>query len=302
MQFFLCTGFGESATSYGGTHKERLAGFGQGNAAAGPSFTAMSSLIVKAYLHDGFGAQIYSSYYRRLLILAAVMYVDNTDLVHWTCLSLCSPVKLIAAAQRATYAWGGLAIATGAVMKQDTCYTYFLSYWYDRGHAKLRTVRVLLKSIAPITLPFDKISPSHSRVPLPDGITAPIPTLRNDYASLMLETYFGPPSGGGKHIHEMAQKGYVLANRLRSHPFPPALAWQSFTYQLQPGMMWSIATVVMSPQKLLGQFQRAYFRCLPLLNVDCISISHGVLYQSNIKALEWQIMPSSVIGVLTLPI
>jgi hypothetical protein len=39
MQFFLHTRFGELATSYGGTHKERLAGFGQGNAAAGPGFT-----------------------------------------------------------------------------------------------------------------------------------------------------------------------------------------------------------------------------------------------------------------------
>jgi hypothetical protein len=29
---------GESKTSYGGTHEERLVGYGQGNAAAGPGF------------------------------------------------------------------------------------------------------------------------------------------------------------------------------------------------------------------------------------------------------------------------
>jgi hypothetical protein len=63
---------------------------------------AMSSLIVKAYLHDGFGAQIYSGYYQRLLILAAVMYVDGIDLVHWSRLPFCSPVELIAATQTAT--------------------------------------------------------------------------------------------------------------------------------------------------------------------------------------------------------
>ncbi len=140
MRFFFCTGFGESATSYGGTHKERLAGFGQGNAVAGLGFTAMSSLIVKAYLRDGFGTQIYSSYYQQLLILVAVMYVDDADLVHWYCLPFCSPEELIAAVQTATYAWGGLAIATGAAMKPDKYYVYFLSYWYDRGRAKLRTV------------------------------------------------------------------------------------------------------------------------------------------------------------------
>ncbi len=33
--------------------------------------------------------------------------------------------------------------------------------------------------------------------------------------------------------------------------------------------MWGIATVVMSPHKLLKQFQGVYFRCLPLLNVNC---------------------------------
>jgi hypothetical protein len=64
MRFFLRTGFGESKISYGGSHEERLAGYGQGNAAAGPGFTAMSSLIVNAYLRNGYGARIYSSYYK----------------------------------------------------------------------------------------------------------------------------------------------------------------------------------------------------------------------------------------------
>ncbi len=73
MRFYLRTGFGESKTSYGGTHEERFAGYGQVNVAAGPDFTAMSLQQVNAYLRDGFGAQIYSSYYKQLLLLAAVM-------------------------------------------------------------------------------------------------------------------------------------------------------------------------------------------------------------------------------------
>jgi hypothetical protein len=73
-----------------------------------------------------------------------------------------------------------------AAMKPEKCYAYFLSYWYNRGWAKLRTVKALSDSIAPITLPSGKIAPSHSRVPLPDDMPAPIPTLRNEHASLML--------------------------------------------------------------------------------------------------------------------
>ena len=55
----------------------------------------------------------------RLLLLAAVMYVDDTDLIHWSRTPVCTPKELIAAAQTATYAWGGLAIATGAAIKSE---------------------------------------------------------------------------------------------------------------------------------------------------------------------------------------
>ena len=101
---------------------------------------ALSSVIVKAYLHYRHGAQIYSSFYKRLLLLAAVMYVDDTDLIHWSQSLVCTPEVLIAAAQTATYAWGGVAIATSAAMKPEKCYAYFFSFWFDKGRAKLRTI------------------------------------------------------------------------------------------------------------------------------------------------------------------
>ena len=190
MWFFLGIGFGESKTSCGRSHEKCLASYGQGNAAAGPGFTAMSLINVNAYLRDDFGAQIYSSYYKRLLILAVVMYVDNTDLVYWSSMPFCTPAELIAAMQTATYAWGELAIATGAAMKPDKGYAYFLSYWYDRRGATLRIVKALPDSIAPITLPSGEITPSHLRVTLPDSTSSSIPTLRNERASLMMGIYF----------------------------------------------------------------------------------------------------------------
>ncbi len=57
-----------------------------------------------------------------------MLYVDDTDMIHWARNPSCTPVELIAAAQTATDAWGGLAIATGAAMKPEKCYAYFLSY------------------------------------------------------------------------------------------------------------------------------------------------------------------------------
>ncbi len=268
LGFFLWTGFGESTDLYGSTHEERLAGYGQGNAASGLGFTALSSLIVNAYLRERFGTKMYSSYYRRLLLLTVVMYVDDTDMIHWAQNPSCSPGNLIAAAQTATYAWGGLVIATGAAMKPEKCYAYFLPYLYDNSQARLRPIRSLLPPFGYIALANGTTARSHMRVPLPDGTSAPIPTLRNEEASLMLGVWVGSASGGTMHVREMAPKGYNWADRMKSHPFPHDLAWRSFIHQLQPGMMWGIATVVMSPLKLLEQFQRVYFRCLPSLNVN----------------------------------
>jgi hypothetical protein len=54
MWFFLWTGFGESKQSYGGTQEEQLAGYGQVNAALGPGFMVLNSLLVNAYLCNGY--------------------------------------------------------------------------------------------------------------------------------------------------------------------------------------------------------------------------------------------------------
>jgi hypothetical protein len=152
------------------------------------------------------------------------MYVDDTDMIHWAQNPSCSPGKLIAAAQIAPYAWGGLANATGAAIKPEKCYAYFLSYLYDNGQARLRPIRSLPPPSEYITLANGTMAPSHMRVPLPDGTSAPIPTLRNEDASLMLGVWVGPASGGTMHVWEMACKGYNWADRMKSRPLPHDLA------------------------------------------------------------------------------
>jgi hypothetical protein len=196
------------------------------------------------------------------------MYVDDTNLIHWSSTPNCNPKQLIAAAQTATYAWGGFAITTGAAMKPEKSYAYFFLYWFDKGRAKMRTIRSLPTPTALIAMPDGSTAPSHLRVPLSDGTSAPIPTLRNDDTSLMLGVHWSPTLGGGTQVVEMAKKGYNWADRMRSRPLPYNLAWKSFNLQLQPGMTWGISTVVMPPQKLLAQIQRVYFQCLPSLNVN----------------------------------
>jgi hypothetical protein len=82
MQYVLKMGFGKSADSYGGTALSPLTGLGQGSGASPPAFMALSLLIVNAYCQMGHGARVKSSYASRLFNLCAVMFVDDTDLLH----------------------------------------------------------------------------------------------------------------------------------------------------------------------------------------------------------------------------
>jgi hypothetical protein len=82
MQYVLKTGFRESAESIVGTSPSPNSGLGQGSRASPPAFLALSSLIVNAYRHLGHGAKICSSYVGRLFYLSAVMYANDTDLLH----------------------------------------------------------------------------------------------------------------------------------------------------------------------------------------------------------------------------
>jgi len=110
-RYFLQTGFGESTQSYGGSMEDRMQGYGQGNAAAGPGFLAISAQIVNAYLREGHGSQTLTSYSHRILILAAILYVDDTDMIHSTPSVTATAQELITHMQKATDTWGGLALS-----------------------------------------------------------------------------------------------------------------------------------------------------------------------------------------------
>ncbi len=212
MRFFLWMGYGEFTDSYGGTYEDRTLEFGQGNSAAGPGVLALSAHIVNAYIRDGHGAHLQTSFTDCLFVLASVIYVDDTDLPNVTDLVMATPRELIDHTQKSTNAWGGLAIAAGTALKPKKCFTYFMVYRFTNDRASMGSTSQLL----PPTFLIPQIEgpplPLHLTVPLPDGISAPIPSLPVTTASLMLGIWFGPYSRGTIHILDMYRKGHDWAD------------------------------------------------------------------------------------------
>jgi hypothetical protein len=83
MQYFLRTGFGKSSESFGGTPTNPNSGLGQGSRTSPPRFLALSSLIINVYRPQSHGANVTLAFVGQLFSLAAVMYVNDTDVLHW---------------------------------------------------------------------------------------------------------------------------------------------------------------------------------------------------------------------------
>jgi hypothetical protein len=255
MQYVLKTGFGESTETYGGTTTSPNSGLGQGSGASPPGFMALGSLIVNAYRRMGHGAKILSLYSSRLFFLAAVMYVDNTNLLHWPSSNVTDPKELIEYFQHATTDWGKLSQALGGILKVGKCSVYFLDYKFVNGHARMKSLGDLPKPTGLIKL-NNKLLPSHISIPQPDGPDARILTHDVTTASKVLGVNFTPSGNSFTHVESMVQKGLDWVDCLHTKPLSRRDAWLRFYFQLFPGMSWGLVTVCLQPKKQDAMIQR----------------------------------------------
>jgi hypothetical protein len=68
------------------------------------------------------------------------MYVNDTNLLHWTGTSSIDSNELIAAIQCATTDYRRLAIASGGILKQNKCSIYIFDYIFVHGEAQMRSL------------------------------------------------------------------------------------------------------------------------------------------------------------------
>jgi hypothetical protein len=287
MQYVLKTGFGKSANSFGETTKSPNSGLGQGSGASPPAFMALSSLIVRVYHQIGNRARMRSSYTSQLFVLATVVYVNNTDLLHWPLLAYTSPEDLIDFVQKKITDWGLLSQASGGILKPPKCLVYFLDYKFVGGQAKMKSLQDLPEPTVLIT-EGDRTLPLHITIPQPDGSSVPIVNRDVTTTSKVLGVNFMPAGNCLIHVEQMVQKGLDWVECLITKPVPRCDAWLSFYLQLLPAIAWGLVTVCLHPKKLDAMIQWVYKKALPSLGVN-----------RKIKK-KWRTLPEMYQG-LTLP-
>eukprot|EP00956_Cyclotella_meneghiniana_P026710 scaffold58429_cov56-Cyclotella_meneghiniana.AAC.2 len=120
MQYFVRTGFGISKEpAFGGQEGDLLMSLGQGSGAAPMGMRNIITIATNAYKRLGHGIRMQTAISQRLLLLAAIIYVDDTDLLHWGRFYGIDDEEFLADAQAATIDWCMLVQATGgAVISQ----------------------------------------------------------------------------------------------------------------------------------------------------------------------------------------
>ena len=120
MNFWLRTAYGDDDIPFGGTADDPFYGISQGSGGAPPSYTAVSTVTVKAYKTKGFHTPLRGSITGCLLILAAVLFMDYTDLFLQADDGQ-TEEEFIRKIQSAVTFWGMIALATGGYLKQKKC-------------------------------------------------------------------------------------------------------------------------------------------------------------------------------------
>jgi hypothetical protein len=82
MKFFLRTGFGDSTSFAGGGISIKTQGMCQGNGASPAGWAVISICILSAHGKKGHGAKFICPVTKLERHLSAILYVDDTDILH----------------------------------------------------------------------------------------------------------------------------------------------------------------------------------------------------------------------------
>ena len=134
MKFFLRTAYGDSKTFAGSSIEIKTQGLGQGNGASPAGLCVISIVILWAHGAKGHGRHFMAPMSLVPCSLSAILYINDTDLLHINMDAEESIVEVHAAIQRAIENWGRLLIATGGTLKPEKCFYHLIDFaWAQKG-------------------------------------------------------------------------------------------------------------------------------------------------------------------------
>ncbi len=253
MTWYLKTAFGQSKIFFGGTALDPSMGLGQGNGAAPPGFLAVCTLMINVHHNLGHGFTFIRAWAQDAFTLAAVLFVDDSDLFHMA-IRMPSDKEFLQLVQNATNDWAGLVHAMGGLLKPQKCFCYMLGWVWKKGKACLKNL---------YELPQDPLY-----IPQQNGTRVLIRLKVISEPEKKLGVYTCPTGNFAYHVAHTLTTGSEYAERLGTERLLARDAWMGTRYQLFPKLIYGAAAVTHSPQKLEDAFESIWYKLLPSLCVN----------------------------------
>jgi hypothetical protein len=222
MKFFLRTAYGDSKTCAQSTIEVRTQGLCQGNTAAPGGWCVISIAILGAHKRKGHGAHFLCPLSEATADLAAILYVDDTDILHLDMSKEETVGEAHAALQESVLSWGQLLIATGGALKPAKCFYYLIGYEFHEKNGNWCYAKTHEDEGLSLV------------VPMPNGTTVPIQHLDVFEPRKMLGASQCPAGSGRGGIELLQKRAQEWTDQIMKGTPNRRQVWFSMDHQLLP--------------------------------------------------------------------
>ena len=133
MTFYLRTAHGVSTTSYGGSRTNPFQGLCQGNGGAPGGWLCLCCVLVAYLQQEGHVIELTPPFTSVLLVLAALIFVDDTDLLTMDKYGDPTITRVVHDMQHGVDTWEGGLIVSGGALKPSKCKAQMVGFRFING-------------------------------------------------------------------------------------------------------------------------------------------------------------------------
>ena len=251
MKYFLRTAYGDSTSFANSKIEVKYQGLCQGNGASPAIWAVISITVIRAHKRNGHGATFVCPISKLKFVLAAVLFVDDCDLIHIDMVNDESVLQTFDKMQASINSWGRLLIATGGSYKPDKCFYHLLSFQWDRN-GKWRYVS------------NHEVDDYEMMVPMPDGSVAKIDHLPVTQARETLGVWSSPDGNAKETLAKMKEKGQEWIDSAKEGHLLRRDVWFLVDVQFWPRVGFGISCNTARHSELETVLSKQYYNMLPL--------------------------------------
>jgi hypothetical protein len=225
----------------------------QGSGASPAGWAVISICIIGAHSWKGHGATFICPIKDLKHHLSAILYVNDTDLLHIDFSKNKTVDEVHNEIQASVKSWGNLLIATGGVLQPVKCFYSIISFDWKDG--KWRYADNTVRGNFGVN------------VPLPGGTEAPIAYRKVNHAEKTLGAMTSPDGKSAASIAMMQEKAQCWINAVRGGHLHRCSMWFLLKVQFWPRVGYGLCSTMATFCELEQAMHRQYYQILPLVGV-----------------------------------